>query len=106
MSDTVARAGDTEWIDAPSFRSLLSGHAHPIYFSARKATRISHSTSHAETLSAVGCTQTAQLVSHRFTEVFAQTLLQRSHYTPTDLLRLQHENMSILPIDHVTDCQA
>ena len=103
MADRTSEISEDEWMHSSSF-PLLEGHAHPIFFSARKATRISHSTSHAETLSAVGCTQTAQLVSHRFTEVFAQTILQRSHYTPTDLLMLQHENMSILPIDHVTDC--
>ena len=36
--------------------------------------------------------------------MFAQTLLSKQKYTPTDLLYLQSENMSILPIDHVTDC--
>ena len=103
MSDKTSKIDATEWMES-SHRHLLEGHGHPIYFSARKATRISHSTSHAETLSAVGCTQTAQLVSHRITEVFAQTLLGRQRYTPTDLLTLQHSNMSVVPIDHVTDC--
>ena len=104
MSDTVARAGDTEWISASSSRTLLSGYAHPIFFSARKATRISHSTSHAETLSAVGCVQTSQLVSQRFTEVFSQKLLNKRVITPADLLKLQADNVAILPTDHVTDC--
>ena len=103
MEDKTRSIEEYEWM-ASGNRHLLEGHAHPIYFSARKASRISHSTSHAETLSAVGCTQTAQLVSHRFTEVFAQTLLGKQRYTPTDLLGLQHANKSIIPIDHATDC--
>ena len=102
MSDQVPKTAD-EWLSS-AYKHVLEGHAHPMYFSARKATRISHSTSHAETLSAVGCTQTAQLVSLRFTEVFAQTLLGRPLSSPRDLLELQHRNVSVLPLDHVTDC--
>ena len=103
MEDKTDQINTEEWLES-QHRHLLEGYGHPIYFSARKATRISHSTSHAETLSAVGCTQTAALVSHRMTEVFAQTLLNKQRYTPTDLLSLQERGMSILPVDHVTDC--
>ena len=87
MEDHTQQLGSEEWLES-RYRHLLEGYGHPIYFSARKATRISHSTSHAETLSAVGCTQTAALVSHRFTEVFAQALLNKYRYAPTDLLSL------------------
>ena len=49
MSDRVTGADDSEWLDSRTAGTMLSGYAHCIFFSARKAARISHSTSHAET---------------------------------------------------------
>jgi hypothetical protein len=103
MEDHMDRVSEHEWM-ASSSKWLLEGHGHPLYFSARKATRISHSTSHAETLSAVGCTQTALLVSFRYTEIFGKSILNKESLNPRDLMLMQSLNMSICPIDHVTDC--
>ena len=66
---------------------------------------MSHSTSHAETLSGVGCSQVSILISSRVTELFAQQLNPRLT-TPKalDLLHMQETNQNIVPVDHVTDC--
>ena len=71
---------DAEWMASTTARRQLEGAGHPIYFSARRATRVSHSASHAETLSAVGTSQIASLVAMRLTEVFAKTLLQNGDF--------------------------
>lgn len=104
MADRMSHGYGAEWLSAGESRWIFEGRAHPLYFSARKATRVSHSTSHAETLSAVGCTQTAHLISQRILEIFASTLLCTAKDTPSSLLTLQAKNLAMLPLDHVTDC--
>ncbi len=104
MTDTI-KDNCAEWITAESAEQKLAGPGHPLYFSARRATRVSHSTSHAETLSGVGCSQVAILIATRLTELYSQQLIPevvslRAHH----LLQMQEHNMSIVPVDHVTDC--
>ena len=104
MSDHI-KDSSAEWLPARLAQRLLAGKGHPLFFSARRATRVSHSTSHAETLSCVGCSQVAILIATRLTEIYAQLLLPgvatlRAHH----LLQLQDQNMCVLPVDQVTDC--
>ena len=104
MHDSFGRRRPGEWSSGAA-ASSLGGSGHVVYFSARRAKRISHSTSHAETLAAVGCTQIAQLVSARITEIFAGPRFFAGR-TPTiqDLLSLQQASAQEVPVDHVTDC--
>ena len=61
---------DHEWLVGRD-AAVLGGYAHCLWFSARRSQRVSHSTSHAETLAAVGTSQVAQLVAARITELFS-----------------------------------
>jgi hypothetical protein len=94
---------NTEWIES-STASTLSGHGHPLFFSGKSASRVSHSTSHAESLVAVGTTQIAQLIANRMTEPFARHILGKTRIGPHDLMFIQNTGRTILPVDHVTDC--
>ena len=73
----------------------------------RKATRVSHSTSHAEALSAIGTTQVAQLIANRLTEPFASFFMWHTFDYPVsamDLAYLQENSLHDVVVDHVTDC--
>eukprot|EP00959_Pyramimonas_sp_CCMP1952_P460191 9479454-Pyramimonas_sp.AAC.1 len=59
MHDSL-KSDTPEWITGQDL-ARVGGYAHALFFSARKASRAFHSTSHAETLSAIGCTQMGQL---------------------------------------------
>ena len=72
-------------------------------FSSRKAKRISHSTSHAETLSCVSSVQTAQLAALRLTEVYWCDISPRP-CTLQSLMALQDSGRYLLPCDHISDC--
>ena len=74
-------------------------------FLRRKPVEFPISTSNAETLSAVGCTQVGHLVAGRYTELIGSpSLLGAGLPTVRDLLQLQAQNLAELPVDHVTDC--
>ena len=93
---------DREFI---SDKSLFEGSAHVIYFSARRATRISHSTSHAETLASVGTAQVANLATSRITELFARQLMTvTGELRAQHLLKLHTDNCWVIPVDQITDC--
>ena len=81
----------------------VGGYGHTLYFTARKAARVSHSTSHAETNACVGGLQVAQLISSRMTELFA-TQITGSPARPRQLLELEQNNVLLIPCDAVTDC--
>ena len=103
MHDSFGRAATQEWLKGPA-SAALGGDGHVLFFSARRASRISHSTSHAETLSAIGCTQVAHLISGRLSEIFlAPRLLGRSP-SIRDLLWMQAANCQEVPVDHCSDC--
>lgn len=102
MSDSQEVA-EHEWLSASQAKAL-EGVGHPLFHSGKKATRVSHSTSHAEALSAIGTTQMAQLVSNRMTEPFAKMVLQKNIVTTRDLILIQANNWTLIPVDHVTDC--
>ena len=104
MSDTV-KDSSAEWTPADLAQRRLAGKGHPLYFSARRATRVSYSTSHAEALSCVGCSQVSILIATRLTEVFSQQLVPAPRpLTVHHLLQLQDQNACIIPVDQVTDC--
>eukprot|EP00959_Pyramimonas_sp_CCMP1952_P124488 2603116-Pyramimonas_sp.AAC.1 len=91
-----------EWITGQDL-SKVGGYAHTLFFSARKASRVSHSTSHAETLSAIGCTYMGQLIAARLTELFCQMVLPpRTTITARDMLELSQNEITIRPHDAVT----
>eukprot|EP00959_Pyramimonas_sp_CCMP1952_P312795 6547534-Pyramimonas_sp.AAC.1 len=54
------------------------GAAHPLVGQSRKSKRVSYSTSHAETVAAVGGSQTAQFTALRFTEMIARPMLEKA----------------------------
>ena len=103
MNDTL-RSDTPEWISGEDL-SRVGGYGHVLFFSARKASRVSHFTSHAETLSAIGCTQMGQLIASRYTELFIRTLLpDNSEVTAHHMLRLVLSDTTVIAHDAVTDC--
>ena len=101
MHDSMPIA-EKEWLPGPEAR-LLGGFGHCLWFSARRSQRVSHSTSHAETLAVVGTSQVAQVIAARITELFSEKLID-GPVTAHSLLTLQEQNLTMLPCDHVTDC--
>ena len=73
--------------------------AHILIMTAKKAKRISHSTSHAESLTAHNCLTDAETISMRYTEIFSQQRLRI-----IDLIKYEDMAVYDLPIDHLTDC--
>ena len=84
--DPTPHASKSEWTQDIT---LLQGYAHPLFFSGKKATRVSHSTSHSESLSCVSTTQTAQLTAQRLSEVFSSLLLNKPKPTTHDMIAMQ-----------------
>ena len=86
----------------------LGGYAHCMGSRSGKSKRISHSTSHAETLSACTACSTAQMVAMRLTEIYSQfqPIPQQPHLTRLQqLIDMQDRGAYIIPIDHYTDCK-
>ena len=87
-----------EWISEDS-TNPISAYGHPLFISGRKAQRVSHSTSHAESLSVLGGVQVAQLIANRLTEPFYKVLSGITRPRPIDCLVKQNRHEVILPID-------
>ena len=83
--------------------NAYAGLGQPLVHSARKSKRISNSTSHGETLSAINASALVNLIALRFTELFC---LSTFNVQPTNklLLWIQENNLYILPCDMTTDC--
>ena len=101
--DKVDLRGADQWLSASTVHKL-EGFAHPLYTGARKATRVSHSTSHGEALGVLGGLQIAQLVVNRWTEPYCEVLFGITVPRPLDLLKIQNEHRVLIPIDCLTDC--
>ena len=86
-------------LSVASTNNFLGVTAHILIMTAKKAKRISHSTSHAESLTAHNCLTDAETISMRFTEIFSQQKLNI-----TDLIKYEDMAVYDLPIDHLTDC--
>ena len=84
----------------------LGGKMHILTGSSQKAKRISHSTSHAETLSAAKAIPLAQLVALRLCqpEVTTRRSFSRQCSTPLALLDVQESGTVPLPVDSFIDC--
>ncbi len=83
----------------------LSGRAHVLSACSTKSKRVSTSTSHAETLSAVRGTDNAQMVAIRLTEMldFSVGMLPKERRIQ-ELMSRQHDGRFVVPVDHCTDC--
>ena len=80
--------------------SFLSGPCHLLYHHSQKAKRVSHSTSHAESLSQYGVLTAAEQIAERFTELnapFPPSLAQ--------LIEISSDGKYDLKIHACTDCR-
>jgi hypothetical protein len=73
------------------------------FFGAKKATRVAHSSSHAESVAAIGVTQIGQLLAYHMSEPFTRTILGYNTI-PKDVLRIPEVFRPIVPADRWTDC--
>ena len=74
QADTRSLRDAPEWLSAKE-AIALGGYGHPLYGTPRKATRVSHNTSHGESLSMLSGLQVAQLIANRMSEPFYTTYL-------------------------------
>ena len=103
MSDVdVELVPKSDVVDYDSIRRL-SGPAHAVGSFSRKSRRISHSTSHAETVVAVACLQLTQLIATRITEFYCEPIFHKVADVKM-LLDIQDNGLWLIPVDHVTDC--
>ena len=79
-----------------------TGYAHCLSGASNKAKRISHRTSHAETLAAYNGQSGSQNIALRITEIFLPGLPHRQMLTK--LLAVQDNGDFLLPEHNVTDC--
>ena len=103
MSDHYQVCGSAEWIGA-EYAQQMEGHGHQLYSTGRKATRVSRSTSHGESLAMLNGIQVAQLIANRISEPFFSHYLCPRVPTPMDCLTAQNLNLVLVPIDCLTDC--
>ena len=79
----------------------LSNYGHLLFAHGGKAKRVSYSTSHAETLSAIGGLEASSMVSIRMTELWIPE--------PSPSLKLlteyQEQGSTVFPVDTATDCR-
>ncbi|CAE7218696.1 unnamed protein product [Symbiodinium sp. CCMP2592] len=79
----------------------LGGKAHVLWSHGAKAKRVSYSTSHAETLAAIGGLETVSLVAIRLSEL----MFEKGQPTLKDLMSIQENGNPLLPVDAMTDCR-
>ena len=93
-----------EWTNTAQISTEWDGHAHSMYGTSRKATRVSHSTSHGEALTQLGTIQIAQLIANRLTEPYHRMIRKQPILRPLDALSMQYKNQVLIPIDSLSDC--
>jgi hypothetical protein len=84
------------YLAASQLDDLLAGPTQLLYYSSKKSSRVSHSTSHAESLGSHGALANGELISARFTELYSPSPMSldsmiihdtwRAHDVPIDLL--------------------
>jgi len=79
---------------------LLCGPTQLLFYSSKKSARVSHSTSHAESLGSHGALATAELISARYTELYSPVTMTLDAMIQHDQ-KLPHE----IPIDLVGDAK-
>ena len=103
MKDFFKVRGSSEWIGAQDAQQMEE-YGHPLYPTGRKATRVSHSTNHGESLAMLNGLQVAQLIANRISEPFFSHYLCPRIPQPIDCLQAQNLNLVLVPIDCHTDC--
>ena len=103
MSDITPRVDKNGFIPLEDSWKI-GGYCHVIASSGHKSKRISNSTSHAETLSCVTSSLTAQMIALRITEILYGSWLKGSSRLNT-LLEWQDQGLFILPVWLITDCK-
>ena len=103
MEDRLTLLDHDEWLPSLTAR-WFSGHAHPLFFFAKKAARVSHSTSHAEGLVSAGTSQMSRLIALRLTEPFMTVLCKVPSLAIKDMIEYQNFCLPVVPVDQVTDC--
>ena len=99
--DKLNIPGSEYKLDADDFLAeRLGGKAHLLWSHGAKAKRVSYSTSHAETLSAIGGLETVSLVAVRLSELYF-----RGKPTLKDLTKFQESGNAKIPVDCLTDCR-
>lgn len=79
----------------------LCNYGHLLYAHGGKAKRISYSTSHAETLSAIGGVEASSMVSVRLTELWIAV----ENPSLQTLTAYQEQGSRLFPVDSATDCR-
>lgn len=101
------RVGEPKTDDKDFFEreqvSKLGGKCHLMLGTASKSKRISHSTSHAETLAAARGLPMGQLLSIRYSEADL-VRVNRGRITPMRFLQLQDDGHVPIPTDLMIDC--
>ena len=82
---------------------LLGGHHHVLAGLSQKATKVSHSTSHAETHAAAKGVPLGQMTALRYTE--PELTITHGTITSIDLIELLDTSACPLPHDHFIDCR-
>ena len=98
---TTATCDHHDYLE-PRLRPLVGGKFHILTGTAHKSKRISHSTSHAETLSAAKGIPLAQLVALRFAE--SELVASLNIRAPLKLLEVQDSGLCPIPVDAYIDC--
>ena len=102
--DRIARI-DTDKHDWLTIQQIeqLGGKFNSLIGLSNKSKRISHSTSHAETLAAAKTVPLAQIAALRLAEPEI-TMLHRRKLSPLELMTLQDKALVPIPVDHAVDC--
>ena len=99
LPDEILRQDDLECDDRVV--DMLSNYGHILYAHGGKAKRVSYSTSHAETLSAIGGLEASSMVATRLSELW----LKSAAPTLKELTHLQEGGSPLFPVDTSTDCR-
>ena len=103
MHDDGVKSNNKDGTLTEAEAARLGGYAHVLHGSSHKSRRISHSTSHAETLAMVASTSSAQLVALRLTELLAGPRLVEPRLQT--LMDWQLRGKFVVPVHAYTDCK-
>jgi hypothetical protein len=87
-------------LSGEQLHDLLCGPTQMLFYSSKKSARVSHSTSHAESLGSHGALATAELISARYTELYSPTIMTLDHMISHD-----QKHPHDIPIDLVGDAK-
>jgi hypothetical protein len=87
-------------LSAQQLNDLLTGPTQLLYYSSKKSSRVSHSTSHAESLGSHSAIANAELISARFTELYSPYPMSLD-----DMIRHDEKLPHEIPVDLVGDAK-